>query len=216
LERGGGGWRALLAAAMCWRRELSARPHAGPDRTLGGMPAAPLSQRAASAAPAWLACPRRKSDQLACLGMAQQLGWHRFGAGAGALERGGGWVPSRTTGARCWRQRCIDGANAWRNCMLDPPKPGAVCPLYSGPGVSLRLRRCGTVHGAAQTGRPVCLGSAATSAAVRKWRRRDKTPPWVQLRLRRYRGPGLPRRLWRRLARPCCCLHRGVRGCRGQ
>ena len=39
-------WRALLAAAVLWRREHFARLRAGPDGASGGLPATPLSRRA--------------------------------------------------------------------------------------------------------------------------------------------------------------------------
>jgi len=75
-------WRALLAAAVLWRREHFARLRAGPelwrrehfarlragpDGASGGLLATPLSRRASSTAPARHACPRRSSDRPACL-----------------------------------------------------------------------------------------------------------------------------------------------------
>ena len=72
-------WRALLAAAVHWRREHFARLRARPDGALGGLPATPLSRRASSTAPARHACPRRSSDRPACL--------HRRGVDVGGCTK---------------------------------------------------------------------------------------------------------------------------------
>ena len=49
-------WRALLAAAVLWRREHFARLRARPDGASGGLPATPLSRRVSSIVLAWPAC----------------------------------------------------------------------------------------------------------------------------------------------------------------
>ena len=72
-------WRALLAAAAHWRRELFARLRAGPDGASGGLPATPLSRRASSTAPARHACQWCSSDRPACL--------HRRGFDVGSYTK---------------------------------------------------------------------------------------------------------------------------------
>ena len=82
------------------------------------------------------------------------------------MECCGGWLPRRTTGACCWRQRCTGGVSSSFGCMLDSTEPQEVCRLHYCLGEPRRLCRRGMpVHGATRTDRPVWVWLSS-------WRRR--------------------------------------------
>jgi hypothetical protein len=119
-----------------------------------------------AAATAAAARERRRRDKAPAWVWPSSWRRHRLGVGAGSLERCGGWLFRRTTGACCWRQRCIGGASSLLGCMLDSTEPREVCRLHYCLGEPRRLCRRGmSVHGATRTGRPVWVWLSS-------WRRR--------------------------------------------